>query len=62
MKKAKSYLEASVKIADDNAVVLEHLGDLFMKANQPLDAKEFYKRALELDSDNERLKDKVSLE
>ena len=62
MNQAKSYIEASIKIADNNAVVLEHLGDVLMKANQRVDAKNIYRRALELDKDNQRLKNKVSAE
>ena len=62
MEKAQSFIEASVKIIDNNAIVLEHLGDILMKNNKYADAKDLYKRALALDKDNLRLKEKVSLE
>ena len=51
-----------IKIIDNNAIVLEHLGDVLMKINKYADAKDLYKRALALDKDNLRLKEKVSLE
>ena len=62
MENAQSFIEASVKISDNNAIVLEHLGDILMKNNKYADAKDLYKRALALDKDNLRLKEKVSLE
>ena len=61
-KKAQYYIEASLKINKDNAVVLEHLGDVLMKINRSSDAKDLYRRALSLDKSNQRLKGKVSFE
>jgi len=61
-KKAQHYIEISLKINNDNAVVLEHLGDVLMKFNRFSDAKDLYRRALSLDKSNLRLKEKVSSE
>jgi len=61
-KKAQFYIEKSLEINGDNAVVLEHLGDVMMKINRLSDAKNLYKRALLLDKSNQRLKLKVSSE
>ena len=55
-------MEASLEIMDNNAVVLEHLGDLMMKGNKSQDAKNYYLRALELDKNNPVLIKKVSPE
>jgi tetratricopeptide (TPR) repeat protein len=60
VKKARQFIEASIKITGDNAVVLEHLGDIFMKNKKPDKALNLYKRALNLDKNNERLIKKVS--
>ena len=61
-KKAQLYIEKSLEINEENAVVLEHLGDVMIKINRPSDAKDLYKRALLLDKSNQRLKLKVSSE
>ena len=60
--KAKEYIEASIKINGDNAVVLEHLGDIFMKTHRKDDALKYYQRALNLDKNNARLIKKASPE
>ena len=61
-KKAQLYIEKSLEINEENAVVLEHLGDVMIKINRPSDAKDLYRRALLLDKSNQRLKLKVSSE
>ena len=62
IKKAKYYIELSLKISEENATVLEHLGDILMKIDKFDEAISLYKRALLLDKSNQRLKDKVSSE
>ena len=62
LEKAQKFLEASLEIIDDNAVVLEHLGDLMMKGNKSKDARNYYLRALELDKNNPTLIRKTSPE
>ena len=43
----------------DNAVVIEHLGDVYLKLGEIEDARSQWKRALDMDEDNERLKTKI---
>ena len=62
LEKAQKFLEASLEIIYDNAVVLEHLGDLMMKGNKSKDARNYYLRALELDKNNPTLIRKTSPE
>ena len=52
-------MNKSLEINKENAVVLEHLGDVMIKINRPSDAKDLYRRALLLDKSNQRLKLKV---
>ena len=61
-KKAQDYIEKSLRITNDNAVVLEHLGDVMMRINRLTEAKDLYRRALLLDKSNQRLKVKASSE
>ena len=58
--KAKKFVESSIEINSENAIVLEHLGDILMSADQTKNALELYKKALLLDKDNTRLKQKVN--
>ena len=57
--KAKKFIELSIGINSENAIVLEHLGDILMRIDQAENALELYKKALLLDKDNIRLKQKV---
>jgi len=59
-KEAKIYIEKALTKNATNAEVLEHLGDVLMKLNKPEDAQNYYRQALEIDSDNERLQNKLS--
>lgn len=57
--KALSYLQDSVTLVDTNAVVLEHLGDILMKANREEEARDIYRKAVEYDQSNELLRTKA---
>lgn len=59
LKLALKYIQDSVDIENTNAVVLEHLGDVLTSDNRVSEAEDYYKKALELDENNERLKAKV---
>lgn len=51
-------LEHAADITED-AVILEHLGDVYMKLGEPDKAREVYKKALEFNSETKRLKAKL---
>lgn len=58
------YIEALVDLLKANqlvedAVILEHLGDVYIKLNDPTRAKEIFERVLELDPDNKTIKKKL---
>ena len=56
--KALEDLERATNIVED-AVILEHLGDVYMKLGEPGKAREVYKKALEFAPDNKNLKNKI---
>jgi tetratricopeptide (TPR) repeat protein len=53
------HIKKSVENRQDSAVVIEHLGDVYLKLGDLKEAKSQWKRALEIDKDNERLKRKI---
>ncbi len=53
------HIMRSVEQQEDSAVVIEHLGDVYLKLGDTDDARNQWKRALEIDEDNERLKKKI---
>jgi tetratricopeptide (TPR) repeat protein len=53
------HIKKSVEDRQDSAVVIEHLGDVFLKLGDLKEAKSQWERALEFDKDNERLKRKI---
>jgi Flp pilus assembly protein TadD len=53
------HIKKSVDNRQDSAVVIEHLGDVYHKLGDFNEAKSQWKRALEIDKDNERLKRKI---
>ena len=57
--KALKYIEQSISKNPENAVVLEHLGDVLMKVDRPEDARTYYGKALAIDKDNDRLQRKI---
>ena len=56
--RAREDLERAASIAED-AVILEHLGDVYMKLNEPEKARQVYEKAREYDTENKGLKDKI---
>jgi tetratricopeptide (TPR) repeat protein len=59
--KAYYYIEKALKTdGDDNAVLLEHLGDVLYMQGKKDEALDYWKKALELDASNEKLLNKVS--
>ncbi len=58
--KAYYYIKKAIDIdGEDNAVLLEHLGDVLYMQGKEEKALELWKEAFELDSSNEKLKQKV---
>jgi len=53
------HIKKSVENRQDSAVVIEHLGDVYLKLGDLKEAKSQWERALEIDKDNERLKLKI---
>ena len=57
--KAEEYLEKSLSINDNNPVILEHLGDIYVKLNKSSEAVNIYEKVLSIDSDNHLVIDKI---
>lgn len=56
----KYQLEAIEKIGDEpSADVLEHMGDIYFKSNEPQKALDYWEKALEINKENELLQRKV---
>ncbi len=53
------HIKKSVENRENSAVVIEHLGDVYLKMGDLKEAKSQWKRALEIDKNNERLKQKI---
>jgi len=56
---ALSYFQMSVENGGENSVILEHLGDAYLKLGNIEKAQEIYKKAVKLDSTNHGLKEKL---
>jgi tetratricopeptide (TPR) repeat protein len=56
---AKIYLEKAVGINGSSAVLLEHLGDIYEALKDYVNAKKYWGKSLELNPDNQRLKEKI---
>jgi Flp pilus assembly protein TadD len=56
---AALYIEKSVATGKASAVVVDHLGDVYMKLGKKDRALEMWKKALEMDSKNEAIKEKI---
>ncbi len=58
-KPAQKYIEEAIKVGGENAVMLEHLGDILYMNGDKAEAVENWKKALKLDEKNETLIRKV---
>jgi tetratricopeptide (TPR) repeat protein len=56
---AEKYVAKSVSTGKASAVVFEHLGDIYEKLGQKENAREIWKKALEMDPNNEGIKSKI---
>jgi tetratricopeptide (TPR) repeat protein len=56
---AALYIEKSIATGKASAVVHEHLGDVYLKLGRKEQAIELWKKALEMDSKNEAVKEKI---
>ena len=53
------YLEKCVEINDNNIIILEHLGDTYLKLNLLSEASKIYKKAFGIDGNQLELKKKI---
>jgi len=53
---AVKILEVAQKLKPDESIIAEHLGDAYYRADLPEKAKQMYKRAAELETDQENIK------
>jgi tetratricopeptide (TPR) repeat protein len=56
---AQLYIEKAITIGGENAVMLEHLGDILFKKGNESQAVEIWKKALDMDTENKSLIQKV---
>ncbi len=57
---ALEYIKQSIKFENDNAIVLEHLGDVYKANNNISGAKTYWKKAFNINPSNEELEKKLS--
>ncbi|SVC63571.1 uncharacterized protein METZ01_LOCUS316425, partial [marine metagenome] len=57
---ALDYIKQSIEIENDNAIVLEHLGDVYKSNNNISSAKTYWKKAFNINPGNEELEKKLS--
>ena len=58
-KKAKGYIEESLKHDSQSATVIDHLGDVLYKMGDKTKALEKWQKAVELEPDNKKFKEKI---
>ena len=56
---AKKYIEKAVSISGSSAVLMEHLGDVYFALKDNINAKKCWEKALELNPNNQNVKDKL---
>ena len=59
MDQAEKKIRKALESLDSDAVVSEHLGDILQAKGRRRQAREYWKKALELDPENEGLKEKL---
>jgi tetratricopeptide (TPR) repeat protein len=58
--KALQYLQKAVQMVPDDPIMLEHLGDVYLKLNDKANALKLYKKSLEnKEKDKEALEKKI---
>ena len=57
---AEKYVKQAIDAGETSSVVYEHLGDIYAKLSQTDKAKEYWAKALEQDSKNVQLKEKLA--
>jgi tetratricopeptide (TPR) repeat protein len=57
---ALDYIKQSLNNREDNPIVIEHLGDVYFELGDHSNAKLYWKKAVELDPDNETLKTRIN--
>ena len=55
------YIKQSIKIENNNSVVLEHLGDVLHANKNYSDAIHYWNKAFKLNPENEKLKQKINV-
>ena len=56
---AENYIKDSINIDNTNAIVLEHLAEVYVKKNNVYNALKYFKLALKNDPDNDETKLKI---
>lgn len=59
-RKAEQYIRSSLETGKASAEVMEHMGDVLHKLNNPEEARKWWRKALQKDSTRSHLKDKIS--
>jgi tetratricopeptide (TPR) repeat protein len=54
LKESQETLEQAAALQPDEAIIVEHLGDVYEKQKEYAKAKEFYKKAAELASSKDK--------
>jgi len=60
LKEAEEYIAKAVATGKASSVVVEHLGDVYSKLGQKDKAMEMWQKALDMNSKNQALRDKIS--
>lgn len=58
-KEAREYIQRSLEIGGEKAVILDHLGDVVFQLGEKEEALKLWKKALELDKNNSEIKKKI---
>jgi tetratricopeptide (TPR) repeat protein len=57
---AQKYISKAISVGGASATVYEHMGDIQYKLGEKTKAEQFWKQALEMNSSNQQLKDKIA--
>jgi tetratricopeptide (TPR) repeat protein len=57
---ALKYLKKAIELVPDDPIMLEHVGDVYLKLNDKTNALKFYQKSLQQkDKDTEELENKI---